>query len=54
MTLINEESFDDSPEIDFLGIDVYNNYLDVLDYFWEQFIIKYKKGKLNFLHDIKP
>lgn len=54
ITLINEESFDDSPEIDILGIDVYNNYLDVLDYFWEQFIIKYKKGKLIFLHDIKP
>lgn len=54
ITLINEESFEDSPEIDFFGMDVYNNFLNVLDYFWEQFIVKYKKGKLSFLHDIKP
>lgn len=54
ITIINSESFDDSPEIEVFGIDVYNNYLDVLDYFWEQFIIKFKKGKLDFLYDIKP
>ena len=54
ITIINNESFEDSTEIEVFGIDVYNNYLDVLDYFWEQFIIKYKNGKLNFLHDIKP
>lgn len=54
ITIINNESFEDSPKIEVFGIDVYNNYLDVLDYFWEQFIIKFKKGKLDFLYDIKP
>lgn len=35
------------------GNDVYNNYLDVIDYFKEQLLIKYSKGKLDIIPSIK-
>lgn len=35
------------------GNTVYKNYLDVLDYFIEQFLLKHKRGKLDILPNIK-
>ena len=35
------------------GNDVYTNYLDVIDYFKEQLLIKHLKGKLDIIYNIK-
>ena len=47
------ENEDDSFD-NLVGMDVYNNYLDVLDYFWGVFENKFNSGQLDFIRYLKP